>query len=314
MDTTLKQIRDLVSELKTDVSELDEVRIHENIVKLDNLLLKSDDKQKDDTPSIDAICSTLTPCLKSFRQMFEKRLDKKGLIEFLLEGAKTSVNLGKFNEALDIYSEIIVLSDASDNSIIAKCEAIKNIGHIYSRQGEWDKADEYYKQVIDLYERDNNLPQVANIYNNLGYNAAMQGNLRKAEEYHQKAIQIGQECNVIWLIADAHNSLGVIASVQSKWDDAMEHFENAISIYDDIDDLKPDDLRCIAQTYHNSAMAYVDCEQWEEAGKFYQEATDIAEQLGDLPLMASIYINRAEFFLNLTSMAMAKTYCQKALE
>jgi tetratricopeptide (TPR) repeat protein len=314
MDATLREIRTLVNELKTDLGELDEVRIHDNIVKLDSLLLQSDEKQKDDAPSIDAICATLTPCLKAFRQMFEKRLDNKGLIEFLLEGAKTNVSLGKFNEALAIYGEIIILSDASNNSTVAKCEAIKNIGHIYSRQGKWDRADEYYKQVIDLYEQHNNLPQVANIYNNLGYNAAMQGNFSQAEEYHQRAIQIGQECNVMWLIADAHNSLGIIASVQSKWDEAMENFENAIAIYDGVDDLQPDDRRCIAQTYHNSAMAYVDCEEWEEAGRFYQEATGIAEELGDLPLMASIYINRAEFFLNLASMAMAKTYCQKAWE
>jgi tetratricopeptide (TPR) repeat protein len=61
-------------------------------------------------------------------------------------------------------------------------------------------------------------------------------------------------------------------------------------------------------------MAYVDCEEWEIAGECYQEATDIAEELGDLPLMAGIYINRAEFFLNIASMVMAKTYCSRALD
>ncbi len=310
MDATLIQIQDLVAELKADVSEQGGVGTHKNILELDNLLRQFSQEQT----SIDTICATLAPSIKSFRQMFEMRLDTNALIEFLLEGAQTNVSLAKFDDARDIYEEIIILADSSSPNTMAKAEAIKQIGHINSEQEQWQQAEESYRQATTLYEDANNLEQVANIYNNLGYNTLLQGDYSQAKEYHQQAIQTGQECNNPWVIANAHDSLGIIASVQANWDEAIDNFEASITQYDEIDDLQPDDLDCMAQTYHNLAMAYVDCEEFEEAGKCYQEATQIAEELGKLPLMASIYINRAEFFLNVTNIEMARVYCDKALE
>ncbi|MBC8232711.1 hypothetical protein H8E77_24445, partial [bacterium] len=78
MDATLKQIRDLVAELKTDVGGITEVRIHDNILELDNLLGQLDEEAKAEIPSTDKICVTLMPTLKAYRQIFKTRLDQNG--------------------------------------------------------------------------------------------------------------------------------------------------------------------------------------------------------------------------------------------
>ncbi len=69
-----------------------------------------------------------------------------------------------------------------------------------------------------------------------------------------------------------------------------------------------------AHVYTNLAMAYVDAEEWEAAGACYAEATALAEQSGNLLTLSGIYINRAEFLLNITSIDAAQLYCDKALE
>mgnify|MGYP006305297223 CR=1 FL=1 len=215
MNVILRDIRDLVTELKTDADALAEVKVHKDILELDSLLGQFDEKPKVDVQSTEMIYAKFISCLKSFRHLFEKKLDKNALIEFLLEGAKTNVNLGKFSDARDFYEEIVTLADSSQN-ILDKAEAIKQIGHIYSHQKQWTKARENYQQAIELYEEANETKQVANVYNNLGYNATIKGSFSQAQEYHQKAIQIAQECNCILEIADAHNSLGTIATVDRK--------------------------------------------------------------------------------------------------
>jgi len=283
MDTTLKQIRDLVAELKTDVSGIAEVRIHNNILELDNLLGQLECESKAEIPSTDKICATLMPTLKTYRQMFKTRLNQNGLIELLLEGAEACVNIGELNDAKALYEEIATLAEDSQN-ITAKIEAIKQIGHLNSHQEQWQQAQEYYQQVIELCEDTNNKEEMANIYNNLGYNATLQGDFSQAKEYHQKASQIAEESDSRLVIADAHNGLGTIATVQADWDEAIEHFQQSITLYDELND-----RRGMAQTYHNLAMAYaVDCEQWEEAGECYQIVRFMAcfkfpQKLVDIP-------------------------------
>jgi tetratricopeptide (TPR) repeat protein len=264
-------------------------------------ILSADDK----TASKEESVKKLESMLESAITLFERMPGKQPLIDLLFEVGKTYSRLAEPNKAAKCYQQILRQLKDEPNK---EAEAMKQLGHLHSRQDNWDEATEYYTKSINLCFAANNMSEAANIYNNLGYNAAEQGLFEQAKEYHIKALEIAKGCDDL-IVADAHNSLAIVDSIQGNWDVSIDNFEASINSYE-----KSGYERGMAQTYHNLAMAYVDCEDFEAAGECYDECTQIAEQYGDMNLLSAIYINRAEFFLNISSIDMAKIYCQKGLE
>ena len=71
-----------------------------------------------------------------------------------------------------------------------------NAGSLYSDQGQSDKAEKYYLDAIEIYERlvkenaDAYEPDLATSYNNTGIFYAVHGQPQKAEKYFLDAIEI----------------------------------------------------------------------------------------------------------------------------
>ena len=71
-----------------------------------------------------------------------------------------------------------------------------NAGSLYSDQGQSDKAEKYYLDAIEIYERlveknaDAYEPDLAMSYNNTGIFYAVHGQPKKAEKYFLDAIEI----------------------------------------------------------------------------------------------------------------------------
>ena len=67
------------------------------------------------------------------------------------------------------------------------------------------------------------------------------------------------------------------------------------------------------QVFVNLAMAYVDASELEAAGSCYAQATELLEQAGDLVELSGLYVNRAEFHLQVSNIDAAELYANKAL-
>ena len=74
-----------------------------------------------------------------------------------------------------------------------------NAGAFYDEQGQPEKAEDYYRRAIEIYEKlaeenpERYQAYVAMSYNNTGNFYAEQGQPEKAEDYYRRAIEIREK-------------------------------------------------------------------------------------------------------------------------
>jgi tetratricopeptide (TPR) repeat protein len=62
-----------------------------------------------------------------------------------------------------------------------------NMGNVYNRKHDYDKAIEYYKKALEI------APDCASIYRNIGVTYEDKHDYNKAIEYYKKAIELNPE-------------------------------------------------------------------------------------------------------------------------
>ncbi len=93
-----------------------------------------------------------------------------------------------------------------------------NLGSVYSRRGEMDKALEQYEKVISL----NDAGTLADAYGNIGVLYKDRGNWREAEEYLKRSIELNSN------LPFAHGNLGFVYYKMGKIKEAIDEFETCI--------------------------------------------------------------------------------------
>ncbi len=151
-----------------------------------------------------------------------------------------------------------------------------NLGTLYSRREDFDKAVEFCQRSIELAQKLGNLSRVAQSYGNLGVVYARRKDFKRAIDFYQKSLQFAEDIGdlrlVTWLYvnlaeaccgdgnfsdaydycsrtqevlkvvespdiqAQAHYVLGLIHSKQEFWDDAIEELKRASEMFEDIRD------------------------------------------------------------------------------
>ena len=166
------------------------------------------------------------------------------------------------------------------------------LGMLYDLQNQFEKAEKYYLDAIEIQERlveknaDAYEPALARSYNNAGLFYAKQNQSKKAEKYYLAAIEIGER--FVKKNADAYepdlatsyNSAGVFYHKQGQPEKAEKYYLDAMEIRErlvkkNVDAYEPD----LATSYNNAGLYYNDQRQPEKAEKYYLTAIEIDERL-----------------------------------
>ena len=312
MEIKLPEIQTIIDELKNDSQAMANEQVRTAVEQLDEMLDQLDLKQKVAAPDkvLDAQASIrqVETLMSLLPQISEAISQQEPLLRLLLQAAVTCRRMGE-TEHTTRYCEQLLNLTADNGYPQIRAEALMQLGHLQFQQGQWSRAQVYYQQSLTLFEAEDDSGGVAKAYNRLGDISSQQGDYELAKNYYQQVIDIAQQEDAHQrLLASAYRSLGIIAMQQNDWDAAIDHCEKSIGIYESVE--LPGEA---AGVLMNLAMAYVDCEEWEAAGECYAESTELAEKSGNLYLLSQIYINRAEFLLNMASIDAAQLYCDKAL-
>ncbi len=312
MKIKLPEIQAALDTLKNDSPAMANPQVRTAVEQLDEMLsefeLEGALAAPDDTLDLQPNISALEQLTSLIPQILGAVCQKEPLLMCLIRVAIMYRGVGEPERAIHLCEQIMELT-ADGESPYIRAEAFRQLGNLQFYQGQWSQAQTYYQQSLALFEANNDRGYVASIYNSLGYIAVQQGNYDLANKHHQRVIDIVQpNGDSQRILAGAYNSLGIIASVQADWNAAIDSFEKSLTIYDEIQ--LP---REAAGVYMNLAMAYVDIEEWVAAGEYYAQATALAEKSGNLLTLSKIYINRAEFLLNIGTIDVAQLYCDKAL-
>lgn len=130
--------------------------------------------------------------------------------------------LGRYTEATRVYEEVLRLvrqGEFGQQNHVVKAQAFIGLGYIAYQQGEFDKAIQFYENVVEQ-----DTVGVSKAQHNLGKIYAGRGEIEKAVAAHQQAIS--RDPN----FADAYFHLGVLYSRTQDWQAAISALQKTLMI------------------------------------------------------------------------------------
>ena len=113
--------------------------------------------------------------------------------------------------------------------------AFNNLGSVYIKQGNYEKALEYYGNALELLERvlGSDHPDTATTYNNMAGVYQAQGDYEKALEYYDKALDvIGRVLGSDHpYTAATYNNMAEVYCAQGEYEKSLDLYKKALIVY-----------------------------------------------------------------------------------
>jgi len=212
--------------------------------------------------------------------------------------------LGLLDAALDFSERALrMVSEGSEEAAVL----LGNLGLIYQKRGELDRAEEIYLKALEVDKRLGRLQGMARDYGNLGLLCQTQGQLDKAEEMHRKSLDIGEKLGDVQIMAIAYGNLGLIYRARGDLDTAEEMHLKSLEIHQ-----RMGDQEGMATQYGNLGLINKTRGELDRAEDMLRKGLDIAEDLGNRELMANQYANLGGIYWARRDYGGARDYLIKA--
>ena len=213
------------------------------------------------------------------------------------------------------YKETIGDNNDTKN-LIPIANLYNEIGLVYYKQGDYEKALEYYRKALVIKEKQlgNNHPSTSITYNNIGLVYKKQGDYKKALEYYRKALAIREK--VLGKehpdTATTYNNIGGVYYKQGDYEKMMEYYKKSLAIREKV---LVKEHPSTATTHSNIGEVYRKQGDYEEALNHHRKALAIREKvLGkEHPSTATTYNNTGLVYRDQGDYEKALEYYEKAL-
>lgn len=198
--------------------------------------------------------------------------------------------LGQYDAALKNYHQTIKVFSSFDNEI-GVGRALNNISLIYYRIDDFEKAQEYNKQALLIWQKIDFPRGLASSLTINGYILSANGYYDSAISYHERARELYRNSGLDMLYANAYLNIGDVYLQQGKSDMAEKVFTRSLELSRNqtFFQIYVDGLNKLGQAY-------------TAQGKFSQAADTLfkglgeAKKINDLALLAEFYEHLAELF------------------
>lgn len=207
--------------------------------------------------------------------------DKKKHSRLLSDYADFLNEYGLFKDAEVIYLRQISIAEGlygkeDKNTAIS----YNNIGLVYKKLGDYDKALEYYFKDLTINERilGNEHSDIATSYNNIGGVYYSKGNYNKALEYFCKALAIMEKDHGTENPnhASSYNNLGLVYYSKGDYNTALEYYCKALAIMEKNNQTKNPNTATIL---NNIGGIFDELGRYDTALDYYFNAFAIREEL-----------------------------------
>jgi len=198
-------------------------------------------------------------------------------------------DLKQFSTAEASYQKLLKLVqqlmsiDEKDRNVL-KAGTYLNLGIVAEGQRQWQQAEQYYQQALQLFTEYNKHYELASTYHQLGRLAQGQRQWQQAEQYYQQALQLKIKYNHRYSQAKTYGQLSTVASEQQQWQQAEQYNQQALQIF-----VEYNDRYNQAKTYQQSGILAQGQRQWQQAEQSSQQALQLFIQYNDRYGQADIY-------------------------
>ena len=227
---------------------------------------------------------------------------------------------GEYEEVIKYHRNVITLGDM-DYTDMKECKTeaskLNNLGRVFYVLGKYNKALEYYKKTISIWEGTygNKHPDITTSYNGIGNVLFAQGKYEVALQYYNKVLNIRKIVYGIehHKVADLYNNIGGILASQGNFSDALIYHNKALDIRQKV---YGNEHRVVAQSYNNIGGVLTSQGKFNDALEYYDKALNIHEKVygSEHPAVASSYNSIGKVFYEQGKHDLALNYYNKALD
>lgn len=173
------------------------------------------------------------------RALAEKQGDRAATIEAQVSLGHVLYARGEMNEAFvslqRAYDLAVAIQDAKRQRM-----ALEAIANMYADEkvGQYDRAIEYYLQLLPQYERAGERPGVADTLYNIGATYERKSDLATAESWFRRALATERQLGRTDQVAYVQRSIGVVLGKQGRTDEALTMLNEALATLQSIRDVE----------------------------------------------------------------------------
>jgi tetratricopeptide (TPR) repeat protein len=213
----------------------------------------------------------------------------------------------EYDKALADYE--IAIKYAREQNDRAMEASIKNaLAGVEADKGNLDKAEKLYKEIIEVFQEDNNIEEIVATYTNIALLYDTKGMFQLAQKAHEKALQLSRtvempqlEVSVLINLAELYGTVADTHKAIDLYNEALE----ILKLYDN------DDL--LSKCYLNLANIYEPITEFKLAIKYAKLALNLKEKLEQDKSLYIVYNALALSYDGLKEVQTAEKYYQKAL-
>jgi len=202
----------------------------------------------------------------------EEMQDNISTAKLLANMGKFYRMMGKIEEALDCFNQVMSLTEQTDE----KVDALIGMCDIYRLGGKIEKAIDYGKKALELSKNDVNRSTKALMFLGLAYVGSL--DYDQGIECYLKAIDKCKQANSFQSIATDYSRIAFALAHRAKGDDllhALEYYHQARMIEEEIGNKQG-----LARLNGDIAVAYNKLKRYEEAITLSQKALELNEDIG----------------------------------
>lgn len=201
-----------------------------------------------------------------------KANDKLTLTKRKNKIAHNLVNLGSYNEGIELYYENVALCEEVGNNI-GLSYAYFGLAEIFRLQKNYKKALEIFRNAYSISLKNNDPVGISASYNNLGMMHHQLMNLDSAMFYYLKSREFNERIGNELEAAGAMDRIATVYMHKKQNEKALEILKRSLAIK-----LKYTDLIEITTNYINMAEACHNIKRYEEAQEHLDKAIEYAKK------------------------------------
>jgi|GEM_PF-3011092 len=209
--------------------------------------------------------------------------------------------IGDYDEARRKYEEALQFAGERE-----KIEVCIRIGNICLDRGDLKCAEEYYHRAmeysVDGMKRGLVLAKLAHLY-------MMRDMLERAAEYLDEARKIAEDTGSPELMALVLKEEGILKYRQMDEEGALRCFLKSLEEYE-----KTDEALGKVKVIMDIGAVYMSLADTENAEKYLKMALKMAGEMGYVTLIASIYLNLANYYSGIGDLKKAEEYLERSEE
>ncbi|SMO70071.1 CHAT domain-containing protein [Gracilimonas mengyeensis] len=222
--------------------------------------------------------------------------------------ATTLIAMGAVKEAVDILLELderkIKVLTNEDKASIKKA-----IGYAYRNLEQYEAAQNYYLEGLELLKGSQDSSDIAGLYNNISYTFSETGNYEQALEYQYEAKRIYEKLDEKRSLSRVLNGIFLSLMDLGLYEQAEPYIRQSLALSEQLGEPRLLDI-----AYHNLAWNFENQGKRDSAIIYYRKSLELTRQLGNPYEMTQTLNNIGGLYEESGDYENALAYYNEALE